>query len=630
MVQPLLVFNLLLCFPNFRFLDRVSTQWGDNKEQYYDTDYRDEEHSTSDEADALEEEAEVARLEARKAKHLSADDFGADGDDADARQARHSTGPQTDAELVERMNAELDEIDFDLDTAGADVGVERIDRDISRMSRSDKVAQLQTDAPELMQLLDDFRESIDELSARLAPVVESMRGGERPVSDGITFLDVKFHLLLNYCTNVAFYLLLKAEGRSVREHPVILQLVKTRTLLEKLRPLDKKLSYQIDKLLKLAQSLDTGDEAAMQEAADAVGTDPLRHRPRAALLMTDDGAAYDDDDANHNDYADGEEEEEEEEEDAGDGDDDGPSTTGRYVPPRLVAMPYEEEDGGKKKRVTEHQRRRAVHSEMAKFVMSEFGDEPEEEMAIHGGAYTEGRSNKVESERQDYEEENFVRLMLSKKEQRARDSGQLRDELKLLNDYTDLAALEALENDGADAPVRSGRSAGTSSLRDVMANIEAKNRKLAANFVASGDADAAYPAKAKRVLPRVVDDDDDDNDAEGDEQALEDNPIYSKALAQHAGKKRTAGEVESEFQSGLSIDADAKRSIGKRIEKNRGLVRPRNDKRKTPRTGLRNKHSDAIKRRKGAVPTMRATEGPYEGEKGGVKSTVVRSRQLTR
>jgi hypothetical protein len=42
----------------------------------------------------------------------------------------------------------------------------------------------------------------------------------------------------------------------VRDHPVILQLVKTRTLLEKLRPLDKKLGYQIDKLLKLAQSIE--------------------------------------------------------------------------------------------------------------------------------------------------------------------------------------------------------------------------------------------------------------------------------------------------------------------------------------------------------------------------------------
>jgi U3 small nucleolar RNA-associated protein 3 len=591
----------------------------------------------------LEEEAEVGRLEAKKAKHLTADDFGGgddDGgvDDNDVRAAavaRAEQGPQTDAEMVERMNAELDEIDFDLDAVNTEIGVERIDRDISRMSRADKVAQLQNDAPELMQLLDDFRESIDELTARLAPVVESMRGGERPASDGITFLDVKFHLLLNYCTNVAFYLLLKAEGRSVRDHPVILQLVKTRTLLEKLRPLDKKLSYQIDKLLKLAQSLDTGDDEQMQSAVEAVSTDPLRHRPRASLLMTD-GADDDDDEPADDDNDDNSAQEDDADADNDEDDNEGAAAkkpSGRYVPPRLVATPYQEAEGGKTKRLSEHEKRRVVRSEMAKFVMSEFGDEPEEEFAVHGGAYDEGPRNALEQERQDYEEENFVRLMLSKKDQRARDRVKLRDELKLLNEYTDLAALDALNDDNEDdvgaaaVAAKSGRSAGTSSLRDVMANIDAKNRTLAANFAASADADASYPAKAKKraPLPTVVEDDD-DNDAE---QALEDNPVYTNALKQHAGK-REAGEFNSDFLSGPSINADSKRTIGKRIEKNRGLVRPRNEKRKTPRAGLRNRHTDAVKRRKGAVPTMRTTEGPYEGEKGGVKASVVRSRQLTR
>jgi hypothetical protein len=38
----------------------------------------------------------------------------------------------------------------------------------------------------------------------------------------------------------------KAEGANVKDHPVILQLVRSRTLLERLRPLDKKLAYQVN------------------------------------------------------------------------------------------------------------------------------------------------------------------------------------------------------------------------------------------------------------------------------------------------------------------------------------------------------------------------------------------------
>jgi hypothetical protein len=79
-----------------------------------------------------------------------------------------------------------------------------------------------------------------------------VKKGEYPVNKGISYLQVKLQLLLNYSMNISFYLALKAEGKSVKDHPVIDHLVKLRTILEKTSPLDKKLKYQIDKLLKTA------------------------------------------------------------------------------------------------------------------------------------------------------------------------------------------------------------------------------------------------------------------------------------------------------------------------------------------------------------------------------------------
>ena len=93
--------------------------------------------------------------------------------------------------------------------------------------------------------------------------------------EGISYLDTKHLLMLSYCINIAFYLLLKAEGKPVKDHPVVLRLVEIRTYIEKLRPIDKKLKYQIDKLLKMAKEGVTGEE----EDADGAARIPCSSGP---------------------------------------------------------------------------------------------------------------------------------------------------------------------------------------------------------------------------------------------------------------------------------------------------------------------------------------------------------------
>ena len=78
--------------------------------------------------------------------------------------------------------------------------------------------------------------------------------------------------MLSYCVNIVFYLLLKAEGRPVRDHPVVLRLVEIRTYLEKLRPVDRKLRYQIDKLVKMVDR--PSEERAAEEEDPRVPANP--------------------------------------------------------------------------------------------------------------------------------------------------------------------------------------------------------------------------------------------------------------------------------------------------------------------------------------------------------------------
>ena len=79
-----------------------------------------------------------------------------------------------------------------------------------------------------------------------------VREGQLATAEGVSYLEAKYLLLLHYCIHLVFYILLKAEGRSVRDHPVIARLVEIRAFLERARPIDKRLRYQMDKLLAAA------------------------------------------------------------------------------------------------------------------------------------------------------------------------------------------------------------------------------------------------------------------------------------------------------------------------------------------------------------------------------------------
>ena len=82
-----------------------------------------------------------------------------------------------------------------------------------------------------------------------------VREGGLATAEGLSYLEVKHLLLLHYCLHLLFYLLLRAEGRPVADHPVIARLVEIRAFMDRLRPLDKRMQYQVDKLLAAAQTV---------------------------------------------------------------------------------------------------------------------------------------------------------------------------------------------------------------------------------------------------------------------------------------------------------------------------------------------------------------------------------------
>ena len=54
----------------------------------------------------------------------------------------------------------------------------------------------------------------------------------------MSYLEMKYNLMMSYCTFLSFYLLMKIEGKDVNQHPVIFKLAHIKALFEKLKPLD--------------------------------------------------------------------------------------------------------------------------------------------------------------------------------------------------------------------------------------------------------------------------------------------------------------------------------------------------------------------------------------------------------
>lgn len=84
----------------------------------------------------------------------------------------------------------------------------------------------------------------------LAPFLELVKDGTCPECDAVTFARTKYEIILNYCTNISFCLLLKTRGKPVKSHPVVKRLEQYRHLLDQLQLQQGDLLEQVTEILK--------------------------------------------------------------------------------------------------------------------------------------------------------------------------------------------------------------------------------------------------------------------------------------------------------------------------------------------------------------------------------------------
>lgn len=180
--------------------------WGRKKKNFYNTDYVDDDYGgfqkeEEEEAARLEEE-EARSIQQRLARQLRDDDFGLDAFLAEDKK---------DGEKAE--------------------GEEVIATDLTKLSKRQKLSLVQKESPEFFALTRDFSEKMAVLKDELQPVAALVKADKIPDCPAARFVTSFYRLILNYCGNVSFYLLLKALRLPVAAHPVVGRLAKYRRLL---------------------------------------------------------------------------------------------------------------------------------------------------------------------------------------------------------------------------------------------------------------------------------------------------------------------------------------------------------------------------------------------------------------
>ncbi|KAL0417635.1 UNVERIFIED_CONTAM: Neuroguidin [Sesamum radiatum] len=155
--------------------------------------------------------------------------------------------------------------------------------------------RIHREAPQLVTVLKEMKEGLDTLRNKIQALTAKVKANNLPTSDGISYLEAKHLLLLNYCQSLVYFLLCKAKGLSIQGHPVVRSLVEIRLFLEKIRPIDKKLQYQIQKLTRTIATEVQKPGLNEKEAGEAQKSeDLLKYRPNPDLLVSKTNATAED------------------------------------------------------------------------------------------------------------------------------------------------------------------------------------------------------------------------------------------------------------------------------------------------------------------------------------------------
>ncbi|XP_029313659.1 neuroguidin [Cottoperca gobio] len=287
---------------------------------------------------------------------------------------------------------------------------------------------IESDLPAAVQLLSNLTEQVTSVTSHVRELITKVKNGAFKTSSGLSFLDLRYHLLLFYLQDLTHLISVKTEGGKIKDSDALTRLLTIRTVLEKMRPLDHKLKYQIDKLVRTAV---TGSLAA---------NDPLQLRPNPENLISK---------LSESEESEGEDDNKTEKKAAH-------SSGRKYVPPKIAPVHYDGDitEADRKKALSERQRRAALRSSVIQELRQQYSDAPEEIRDRRD--FQSERESRDEQHRKTYEESMMVRLNMPQRQKnsRKRDGMSMSGQLSGITHFSDISALTGAEGgqDGSSRP----------------------------------------------------------------------------------------------------------------------------------------------------------------------------------
>lgn len=94
-------------------------------------------------------------------------------------------------------------------------------------------AILEQESPELKMLLTELKDTLREANGKLKPTLQQIKQGKIECPATLTsYMEMKYNLMMSYCTYLSFYLLMKLDGKSVQQHPVLFKLTNIKNLID--------------------------------------------------------------------------------------------------------------------------------------------------------------------------------------------------------------------------------------------------------------------------------------------------------------------------------------------------------------------------------------------------------------
>ena len=116
------------------------------------------------------------------------------------------------------------------------------------------VGILSRDQAEHRRLLREVVGIAGEAEATMSNLIAKLQGDPGRLAQGIDFLDIKNGLLAEYNANLAYLVMRRTRGELIEGDKAVERLCYLRTMIEKIRPIEHKLKFQIDKYVNLAET----------------------------------------------------------------------------------------------------------------------------------------------------------------------------------------------------------------------------------------------------------------------------------------------------------------------------------------------------------------------------------------